>query len=65
MNAEFLDWLDRVGNGLINETTKKVPRELFKKEYPKLIKYYEKKNDEIVVHTVYHDTIEYRDNLYK
>lgn len=65
LNAEFLDWLDRVGNGLINETTKKVPRELFKKEYPKLIKYYEKKNDEIVVHTVYHDTIEYKDNLYK
>ena len=27
--------------------------------------HYEKKNDEMVVHTVYHDTIEYRDNLYK
>jgi hypothetical protein len=24
-----------------------------------------RKNDEIVVHPVYHDTIEYRDNLYK
>ena len=65
LNVEFMDWLDREGNGLINETTKKVPRDMFKKEYPKLIKYYEKKNDEIVVHTVYHDTIEYRDNLYK
>ena len=58
LNVEFMDWLDREGNGLINETTKKVPRDMFKKEYPKLIKYYEKKNDEIVVHTVYHDTIE-------
>lgn len=65
LNAEFMDWLDREGNGLINETTKKVPRDMFKKEFPKLIKYYEKKNDEMVVHTVYHDTIEYRDNLYK
>lgn len=65
LNAEFLDWLDREGNGLINETTKKVPRDMYKKEYPKLIKYYERKNDEIAVHTVYHDTIEYRDNLYK
>lgn len=65
LNAEFLDWLDREGNGLIKETTKKVPRDMYKKEYPKLIKYYERKNDEIAVHTVYHDTIEYRDNLYK
>ncbi len=29
------------------------------------IAYYEKKNDEMVVHTVYHDTFEYRDNQYK
>ena len=65
LNCEFMDWLDREGNGLINDITKKVPRDMFKKEYPKLIKYYEKRNDESVVHTVYHDTIEYRDNLYK
>ena len=38
---------------------------MLKKEYPKLIKYYEKRNDESVMHTVYNDTIEYRDNLYK
>lgn len=65
LNQEFIDWLDHDGNGMINDTTKKSPRELFKKEYPKLQKYYEKKNDEIVVHSVYHDTVEYRDNLYK
>lgn len=65
LNCEFIDWLDREGNGLVNDITKKVPRDMFKKEYPKLIKYYERKNDESVVHTVYHDTIEYRDNLYK
>lgn len=65
LNQEFIDWLDHEGNGMINDTTKKSPRELFKKEYPKLQKYYEKKNDEIVVHSVYHDTVEYRDNLYK
>lgn len=65
LNCEFMDWLDREGNGLINDITKKVPRDMFKKEYPKLIKYYEKRNDELVVHTVYHDTIEYRENLYK
>lgn len=50
---------------MINDITKKSPRELFKKEYPKLQKYYEKKNDDVVVHSVYHDTVEYRDNLYK
>lgn len=65
LNQEFIDWLDHDGNGMINDTTKKSPRELFKKEYPKLQKYYEKKHDEIVVHSVYHDTVEYRDNLYK
>ena len=42
LNAEFLDWLDNEGNGMINETTKKSPRELFKKEYKKLIKIKEK-----------------------
>jgi len=65
LNQEFIDWLDRDGNGMINDTTKKSPREMFRKEYPKLQKYYEKKNDEIVVHTVYHDAVEYRSNLYK
>jgi hypothetical protein len=65
LNQEFIDWLDHDGNGKFNETTKKPPRELFKNEYTKLQKYYEKKNDEIVVHTVYHDTVGYRSNLYK
>ena len=65
LNAEFLDWLDGEGNGMINETTKKSPRELFKKEYKKLIKVKEKKNEDIVIHTVFHDTVEYKDNLYK
>lgn len=65
LNQEFIDWLDRDGNRMINDTTKKSPRELFKKEYPKLQKYYEKKNDDVVVHSVYNDTVEYRDNLYK
>lgn len=65
LNCEFKDWLDREGKGLINDITKKVPRDMLKKEYPKLIKYYEKRNDESVMHTVYNDTIEYRDNLYK
>lgn len=65
LNSEFLDCLDRVGNGIINDTTKKVPIDMLKQEYSKLLKYFEKKNDEIVVHTVYHDTIEYRNNLYK
>ena len=65
LTQEFIGWLDRDGNGMVHEITKKPPRELFKKEYPKLQKYVEKKNDEIVIHTVYHDTVEYRDNLYK
>ena len=65
LNCEFIDWLDREGNGLINDTIKKVPRDMFKHEYPKLQKFYEIKNDDIVVHTVYHDTVEYKDNLYK
>ena len=65
LNQEFIDWLDHDGNGMINDTTRKSPRELFKKEYTKLQKYYEKKNDDVVVHSVYHDTVEYRDNLYK
>lgn len=65
LNQEFIEWLDRDGNGMINDTTKKPPREMFKKEYPKLQKYYEKKNEDIVVRSLYHDTVEYKDNLYK
>ena len=65
LNCELIEWLDNDGNGMINDTTKKVPREMFRKEYPRLQKYYEKKTDEIVVRSVYHDTVEYKDNLYK
>lgn len=53
LTQEFIAWLDRDCNGMIHEITKKPPRELFKKEYPKLQEYVEKKNDEIVIHTVY------------
>lgn len=30
LNSEFLDCLDRVGNGIINDTTKKVPIDMLK-----------------------------------
>ena len=65
LNAEFLDWLDGEGNGIPNETTKKSPRELFKNEYKKLTKVKPKRDDEVVIHTVFHDCVEYKDNLYK
>lgn len=35
LNQEFIDWIDHDGNGMINVTTKKSPRELFKKDYSK------------------------------
>lgn len=65
LNCEFLDWLDRDGNGMVNDATKKAPRELFRKEYPKLQKYYEKRNDDVAVHTVKHDGVTYQGNVYK
>lgn len=49
LTQEFIGWLDRDSNGMIHQITKKPPRELFKKEYPKLQKYVEKKNDDQLI----------------
>lgn len=65
LNIDCLAWLDSEGNGIINDTTKQAPREMFKKEASSLIKVYEKKNDDVVVVTPYHDTVLYKGNHYK
>lgn len=65
LNAEYLAWLDRDGNGLISYVTKKVPRELFKKEANLLIKVYKKKNNDIKVLSLDKGAFEYEDNFYK
>ena len=65
LNMECLEWLDDLGNGQINTYTKKSPREMFKTEYGKLIKVYEKKNTDIVVLTPRNAVIEYMNNRYK
>ncbi len=65
LNVDCLSWLDTEGNGIINDTTKQAPREMFKREASSLIKVYEKKNDEVVVVTPYHDTVLYKGNHYK
>ncbi len=65
LNAELLDWLDGEGNGMINNVTKRSPRELFRKEHKKLIKVKEARNNDVVIHNAFHDTVEYKDNLYK
>ena len=62
---ECLEWLDGLGNGQINTYTKKKPREMFKTEYGKLIKVYEKKNTDIVVLTPRNTVIKYMHNRYK
>ena len=65
LNMECLEWLDNLCNGQINTYTKKTPREMFKSEYLKLIKVYEKRNTDIVVLTPKYSTIKYMDNMYK
>ena len=39
LNNQCLAWLDRTGNGKVNQATKKTPRELFVKEQPTLTKH--------------------------
>ena len=65
LNMECLEWLDCLGNGQINMYTKKAPREMFKSEYGKLIKVYEKKNTDIVVLTPKNTAVKYMNNTYK
>jgi len=65
LNAECLEWLDGLGNGQLHTYTKKIPREMFKNEFRKLTKVYEKKNTDVVVLTPIHGAIEYMDNFYK
>jgi len=36
LNSQALDWLDRTGNGLVHETTKLVPKIVFKEEQKRL-----------------------------
>jgi len=65
LNADFLAWLDKEGNGIINDTTKQTPREMFMKEATMLQKVYEKKNEDVVVVTPHHDAVLYKNNYYK
>lgn len=65
LNAECLEWLDGLGNGQLHSYTKKIPRDMFRDEYRKLTKVYEKKNNDMVVLTSVHGAIEYMGNTYK
>ena len=65
LNNACLEWLDREGNGRINGYTKKTPREMFPTEFGKLIRVYDKPNNEVLVVTPYHSVIEYQGNHYK
>jgi len=65
LNCACLEWLDGAGNGQLHSYTKKVPREMFKDEYRKLLKVYEKRNTDVLVTTPHNSVIEYLDNFYK
>ena len=65
LNNACLEWLDGDGNGLVHSYTKKVPREMFRDEYRKLLKVYEKRNSDVVVKCPHNSVIEYMDNHYK
>ena len=65
LNAACLEWLDGAGNEQLNSYTKKKPRDMFRDEYRKLIKVYEKRNTDILVTTPHNAVIEYLDNHYK
>lgn len=65
LNAACLAWMDGDGNGLIHRYTKKTPREMFREEAPKLLKVYDKKNEDIKVTTPHNTVIEYQGNYYR
>lgn len=65
LNAQALQWLDGDGNGQVNCYTKKPPREMFKKEFSKLQKVYEKPDVDVVVATPHTGTVRYLGNLYQ
>lgn len=55
LNSDLLDWLDRTGNGKINMTTRRTPRDMFKEEKEYLLKHIpyslRKKNEYIATAT--------------
>ncbi len=64
LNSDCLTWLDNEGNGCVNVTTNKIPRELFKKESRLLKKVYIKKNKDVVVVSVKKSTVKYDKVMY-
>lgn len=65
LNAQALQWLDGDGNGQINNHTKKSPRDMFVKEFPKLQKVYEKPNIDVAVLTPKDGAVQYQKNYYQ
>ena len=67
LNGECLEWLDRFGNGDFSKTTHQIPREMFKEEFPHLVKIRAKDSkvtNESVVSVMSRNRIKYKGNLY-
>lgn len=66
LNESCLEWLDRFGNGDYHRITKKIPRDMFKDEYPKLTKVKIQKRDNTCILTVkrYENVVKYKNNNY-
>ncbi len=67
LNSDLLDWLDRTGNGKVNMTTRRTPRDMFKEEKEYLLKHtpysLRKKNEYIATATDLNYLI-FRSNYY-
>ena len=65
LNMSCLVWLDGLGNGQVNERTRKIPRDMFRNEYMKLQHVAERKNREVVVLTPDKNVIDFQKNSYE
>ncbi|MGI6122024.1 MAG: IS21 family transposase [Saccharofermentanales bacterium] len=65
LNMSCLAWLDGFGNGQVNERTRKIPRDMFASEYPKLQQVYELKSNDVMVLTPDCNVVMYQKNCYE
>lgn len=66
LNESCLEWLDRFANGDYHNITKKIPKDMFKEEFPKLTKVKIRKRDNTCILTVSKgdSSLKYKGNIY-
>ena len=65
LNCDALNWLDTTGNSIVNDYTKRTPKELFPIENKALVKVRFQEKPLVQVLTMHAGFVEFRDNRYE